>query len=145
MEAIESIHALQMALSALEAEIHLNLIHHSDRGIQYCSHAYVKLLQEYSIKISMTENGDPLENAVAERVNGIIKDEYLETYDIDNIKDAKELLKVVVDLYNNERPHMSISNFTPNHIHGSKTKIKTERLWKNYYRKQNTFVSPIQD
>jgi hypothetical protein len=46
---------------------------------------------------------------------------FLETYDIDNIKDAKELLKAVVDLYNNERPHMSISNFTPNHIHGSKT------------------------
>jgi putative transposase len=46
---------------------------------------------------------------------------YLETYDIDHIKDAKELLKAVVDLYNNERPHMSISNFTPNHIHGSKT------------------------
>lgn len=145
MEAIESIHALQMALSALGAESHLNLIHHSDRGIQYCSHAYVKLLLDYNIKISMTENGDPLENAVAERLNGIIKDEYLETYDIDNIKDAKGLLKAVVDLYNSERPHMSISNFTPNSIHHSKTKIKTERLWKNYYRKQNTFVNPIQD
>ena len=93
----------------------------------------------------MTESGDPLENAVAERINGIIKDEYLETYDIDNIKDAKKLLKAVVDLYNNERPHMSISNFTPNHIHHSKTKIKTEKLWKNYYRKKITFVKPIQD
>jgi putative transposase len=145
MEAIETIEALQMALSALGAEGHLNLIHHSDRGIQYCSHAYVKLLQGKDIKISMTENGDPLENAVAERVNGIIKGEYLETYDIDNIKDAKGLLKAVVDLYNNERPHTSIGNFTPNHIHHSKTKIKTERLWKNYYRKQNTFVNPVQD
>ena len=90
LEAIESIHALQMALSALEAESHLQLTHHSDRGIQYCSHAYVKVLQDYNIKISMTENGDPLENAIAERVNGIIKDEYLETYDIENIKEAKE-------------------------------------------------------
>jgi transposase InsO family protein len=79
LEAIESINALQMALSALRAESHLNLIHHSDRGIQYCSHAYVKLLQDYNIEISMTENGDPLENAVAERINGIIKDEYLES------------------------------------------------------------------
>ena len=52
----------------------------------------------------------------------------------------KELLKAVVDLYNNERPHMSIGNFTPNYIHQSITNIKTEKLWKNYYRKQTTFV-----
>ena len=53
------------------------LIHHSDRGIQYCSHEYVKLLQDNNIKISMTEDGDPRDNAIAERVNGILKDEYL--------------------------------------------------------------------
>lgn len=145
LETIESIQALQMALSALGAESHLQLTHHSDRGIQYCSAAYVKLLKDNNIKISMTENGDPLENAVAERINGIIKDEYLETYDIANIKDAKGLLKAVVDLYNTERPHMSIGNLTPNHIHHSKTTIKTEKLWKNYYRKQTTFVNQLQD
>ena len=145
LETIESIQALQMALSALRAESHLQLTHHSDRGIQYCSAAYVKLLKDNNIKISMTENGDPLENAVAERINGIIKDEYLETYDIANIKDAKGLLKAVVDLYNTERPHMSIGNLTPNHIHHSKTTIKTEKLWKNYYRKQTTFVNQLQD
>ncbi len=145
LETIESIQALKMALSALRAESHLNLTHHSDRGIQYCSSTYVKLLQDNGIKISMTENGDPLENAVAERVNGIIKDEYLETYDIDNIKYAKQLLKAVVDLYNTERPHMSIGNLTPNHIHHSKTTIKTEKLWKNYYQKKSTFVNPLQD
>jgi transposase InsO family protein len=136
MEAIESIQALQMALSALGAESHLHLIHHSDRGIQYCSHAYVKLLQDYNIKISMTESGDPLENALAERINGIIKEEYLETYDISNLKDAKKLLKSVVELYNTERPHMSISNLTPDIIHHSKNELKTERLWKNYYQKK---------
>lgn len=145
LETIESIQALQMALSAFGAESHLQLTHHSDRGIQYCSAAYVKLLKDNNIKISMTENGDPLENAVAERINGIIKDEYLETYDIDNIKDAKGLLKAVVDLYNTERPHMSIGNLTPNHIHHSKPTIKTEKLWKNYYRKQTTFVNQLQD
>lgn len=145
LEAIESIHALQMALSALGAESHLNLTHHSDRGLQYCSHAYLKLLQDYKIKISMTENGDPLENVVAERINGIVKEEYLETYEINCLKDAKELLKEVVELYNSERPHMSISNLTPNHIHHSKTHIKTEKLWKNYYRKKSTIVNPIQD
>jgi len=145
MEAIESIQALQMALSALGAESHLHLIHHSDRGIQYCSHAYVKLLQDYNIKISMTESGDPLENALAERINGIIKEEYLETYDISNLKDAKKLLKSVVELYNTERPHMSISNLTPDIIHHSKNELKTERLWKNYYQKKDKFVNPIQD
>jgi putative transposase len=145
MEAIESIQALQMALSALGAESHLHLIHHSDRGIQYCSHAYVKLLQDYNIKISMTESGDPLENALAERINGIIKEEYLETYDISNLKDAKKLLKSVVELYNTERPHMSISNLTPNIIHHSKNEIKTERLRKNYYQKKDKFVNPVQD
>lgn len=141
MEAIESIKALQMALSALGAESHLNLIHHSDRGIQYCSHAYVKLLQDYNIKISMTENGDPLENAIAERINGIIKGEYLETYEVENIKQATELLKVVVDLYNNERPHMSIGNLTPNQIHQSNKQIKIKKLWKNYYQKNPILVN----
>jgi putative transposase len=53
----------------LGAESPLQLTHHSDRGLQYCSHAYVKLLQDYNVQISMTENGDPLENAIAERVN----------------------------------------------------------------------------
>jgi transposase InsO family protein len=145
MEAIESLYALQMALSGLEAKNQPDLIHHSDRGIQYCSHAYVKLLQDQNIKISMTENGDPLENAVAERINGIIKEEYLETYCIDSLQQARELLDGVVELYNQERPHMSIANFTPNSVHHSKTKMKIERLWKNYYKKQNTLVNPIQD
>ncbi|MBK9631134.1 MAG: transposase family protein [Saprospiraceae bacterium] len=85
-----------MALSGLMVgpESHFQLTHHSDRGIQYCSHNYVKLLQDNNIQISMTENGDPLENAIAERVNGIIKEEYLETYEIEDIKEARELLKM---------------------------------------------------
>lgn len=145
MEAIESIQALQMALATLKPNSNLQLTHHSDRGIQYCSHAYVKLLLDQNIKISMTENGDPLENAIAERINGIIKGEYLETYDIENIQDAKQLLIAVVDLYNNERPHMSIGNLTPNQMHNSNKPIKPEKLWKNYYRKETTFVNQLQD
>ena len=79
MEAIESVQALKMALSGLfmEPDGHFQLIHHSDRGVQYCSFEYVKLLKDNNIQISMTENGDPLENALAERLNGILKDEYL--------------------------------------------------------------------
>lgn len=145
MEAVESIQALKMSLSALRAEPHFQLTHHSDRGIQYCSYAYVKLLQDYNIKISMTENGDPLENAIAERINGIIKDEYLDGHQVNTILEAKELLKLVVDLYNNERPHMSIGNLTPNQIHQSIKPIKTEKLWKNYYGKKSTFVNQLQD
>jgi transposase InsO family protein len=87
----------------------------------------------------MTENGDPLENAVAERVNGIIKEEYLNDYKIDDFIQAKELLDIVVRLYNNERPHMSIGNLTPNYVH--QNNIKTEKLWKNYYQKSSIIVN----
>ncbi len=145
LEAIGSIKALKNALSTLGKKSAYNLMHHSDRGIQYCSTEYVKILKRNSIEISMTENGDPLENAIAERVNGIIKEEYLDNYEVHNLEDAKELLGVMVQLYNNERPHMSLSNLTPNQIHYSNQHTKTQRLWKNYYRKNNTFVIQEQD
>lgn len=141
MEAIETLEALKIAIFGLREGIdcYFQLTHHSDRGIQYCSDKYIKLLENNNIRISMTENGDPLENAIAERVNGIIKEEYLNDYQIDNIKQAKELLKTVVELYNNERPHMSIGNLTPNQVH--QNNIKTEKLWKNYYLKSPIIVN----
>lgn len=140
LETIETLQALKMALSGLfeETECHIDLIHHSDRGIQYCSHEYVKLLLDNNIKISMTENGDPLENPIAERVNGIVKEEYLQDYTVTNIKQAKQLLSFVVSLYNDDRPHNSISNLIPSFVH--KNNIKTEKLWKNYYKKKTTIV-----
>jgi len=141
LEAVESVQALQMALSSLGEESHLQLVHHSDRGIQYCSHEYVKLLKDNNIKISMTENGDPLDNALAERINGIIKGEYLDAYEVSNIEQAKALLIEVVELYNRDRPHMSISNLTPEEVHKSKQSLKTERKWKNYYREKPKFVN----
>lgn len=127
LEAIQSIQALKMALASLSWKD--KLIHHSDRGIQYCSQEYVKLLQDNEIQISMTENGDPIENAIAERVNGILKDEYLECYEIKNIEEARKLLKEVVILYNEERPHLSIGNKTPSQLHLKAESVK--RLWKN--------------
>lgn len=140
LQTYETIQALEMAISSLSNERkNLELIHHSDRGTQYCSSEYVKLLNTNDIKISMTENGDPLENAVAERVNGIIKEEYLNDYKIDDFIQAKELLDIIVRLYNNERPHMSIGNLTPNHVH--QNNIKTEKLWKNYYQKSSIIVN----
>ena len=82
-----------MALGPQGRESHPQLTHHTDRGIQYCSQQYVKLFQDYDIQISMTENGDPLENAMAERINGIMKEKYLETYQVDNIEDVGSRLK----------------------------------------------------
>ena len=133
LEAVESLQALQMALS--ENKNVQNLIHHSDRGSQYCSFKYVNLLQDYNIRISMTENGDPLENAVAERVNGILKEEYLDCYGVENMLEAKVLLEQVVKLYNQERPHMSIGNLAPQKVHDGSLG-KGEIKWKNYYRKK---------
>ncbi|MBT2623780.1 IS3 family transposase [Chryseobacterium sp. ISL-6] len=135
MEAIESVKALEIAISELENG--KNLIHHSDRGTQYCSGKYVKLLQDYEIKISMTETGDPLDNAIAERVNGILKGEYLECYLVTNFQEAKELLDAVVILYNQERPHMSIGNLVPEKVHNQQLN-KGERKWKNYYQKKES-------
>jgi putative transposase len=136
MEAIESIKALQMALASLKEGPGNQLIHHSDRGIQYCSSRYVKLLQDYGVKISMTENGDPLENAIAERINGILKEEYLKHYHVNTLQQAQECLKKVIEIYNHQRPHMSIGNLTPAKVHNN-LNFKPERLWKNYFKKIN--------
>ena len=76
----------------------------------------------------MTESGDPLDNAIAERVNGILKYEYLNDYQVNNLLEAKDLLESVVHLYNDERPHMSIGMLTPNQVH--ENKIDTENIWK---------------
>ena len=139
MEAIESIKALRMALGSCDKRATIKgLIHHSNRGIQYCSSNYVKLLQDYEIKISMTEGGDPLDNAIAERVNGIVKHEYLDHYETNNLMEATKQLHKAIRLYNNQRPHMSIGNLVPQKVH-SQSNRPTKRLWKNYYKKLNTF------
>ena len=93
----------------------------------------------------MTENGDPLENAIAERVTGIIKEEYLDAYEVNSIKEARGLLDRIIELYNDDRPHMSISSLTPNQMHHSSNAIKTKKLWKNYYQEKTTFVNQCQD
>ena len=143
LESIETIKALQMALMYLSKPLTESLIHHSDRGVQYCCDLYVKLLQENKIGISMTENGDPLENAIAERINGILKGEYLKHYQINNMTQAKEQLAIAVKLYNEQRPHFSIGLLTPEIVHSKN--IKTEKLWKNYYNKNCKIVNPLQD
>lgn len=138
LSAYGCIQALQMALSGLieEPTMHLELVHHSDRGAQYCSDNYVRLLQKHDIKISMTETGDPLENAIAERVNGIIKQEYLNQYKPKSNKEAQLILAKSVQKYNQERPHSSISYYTPDTAH-SNVSIPAKRTWKNYYTQKN--------
>ncbi|MYZ60336.1 transposase [Elizabethkingia anophelis] len=85
----------------------------------------------------MTETGDPLDNAIAERVNGILKEEYLECYLVTSFQEAKELLDAVVKLYNQERPHMSIGNLVPEKVHNQQLN-KGEKKWKNYYQKKES-------
>jgi putative transposase len=132
LEATGCVSALKMALKDYTND-NQPLIHHSDRGSQYCSDEYVKLLKANNIGISMTENGDPLENAIAERVNGIIKNEYLYCYQVEDLAQATSLLDSVVKLYNEDRPHSSISNLTPNEVHQATISLEIKRLWKNYY------------
>ncbi len=77
-------------------------------------------------------------NAIAERVNGIIKEEYLNHYQTDNLPEANKQLKKAISLYNKDRPHMSIGNLTPSKLHNNQ-KINHQRLWKNYFKKPATF------
>jgi transposase InsO family protein len=114
-----SVKALEMALTDSSTNFQ-GLIHHSDRGVQYCSKEYVDLLKTNSIRISMTENGDPYENALAERVNGILKDEWLSLERFDSFQQAKERINQVIKIYNEQRPHLSCGMKTPAKMHHTK-------------------------
>ena len=130
LEAKFAMKALTMALSRLNGNPAEDLIHHSDRGVQYASYDYTKLLKEHHIKISMTECGDPKENAVAERVNGIIKNELLMGMAFFSIDEVRKALKVAIDFYNNERPHMSLDWKTP--AEAALCTGELEKKWKSY-------------
>ena len=113
LEAKFAIEALEMALGRLGGRRDVDLIHHSDRGVQYASYAYTDILRKHNIKISMTECGDPKDNAVAERVNGIVKNELLQGMSFFSIQEVRKALKAAIDFCNNERPHMSLDWRTP--------------------------------
>ena len=122
--------ALQMAL---DNRVYKEpLIHHSDRGAQYCCKQYVDVLTEAGIAISMTENGDPYENALAERINGIIKGEFnLYTSQLTFEQTYQKVLESIT-AYNEIRPHGSCDNLTPNQAHQTLTPMK--KRWKSYPR-----------
>ena len=93
------------------------LIHHSDRGIQYCSNVYTQILKRNKIGISMTEENHCYENAMAERVNGILKDEFYLDQTFTDVAQAKRATKNAINLYNEIRLHLSLDFKTPNYVH----------------------------
>lgn len=128
METSNAIKALKMAI-AQRKDSSLPTIHHSDRGTQYCCSAYVRLLKKNHIEISMTENGDPRENAYAERVNGTIKNEFLK-HRILTKENAQTVVAKDIDAYNYIRPHNSIGRLTPAAAHEQSGELK--RMWCHY-------------
>ena len=123
--------ALRMALSTIDIDISSRLIHHSDRGCQYCSNEYVSELNKYGVSISMTQSGDPLENAIAERANGILKVEWLYKMAIATRDECQSVLERIIRFYNPERPHMSVGMQTPESVHQQEGFQR--RCWKNSY------------
>ncbi|SFP14205.1 Transposase InsO and inactivated derivatives [Chitinophaga sp. YR627] len=108
--------ALKKAINSLSPTAQ-NMIHHSDRGVQYACSDYVELLQKHKIGISMTESGSPYDNAIAERVNGILKHEFRLKRTFNSYNDAVNAVCKAIDYYNRIRPHMSCNYLTPNEAH----------------------------
>jgi putative transposase len=108
--------AAAMKMAVKQEQINKSLIHHSDRGLQYCSSQYQQLLAKHKITPSMTDGYDCYQNALAERMNGIIKEEFLVVKPAD-INQARLMIGQAVDLYNNRRPHLALNYQIPNYIH----------------------------
>jgi transposase InsO family protein len=130
LETLYPLEALGKALKRVKGQEEIHLIHHSDRGCQYASEEYVSLLKHYGIRISMTESGDPKENAQAERINGTMKNELLKGAVFQSLEEVTAAVRVAVDFYNNERPHLSLNMMTPCRAAGCTGEIA--KKWKSY-------------
>lgn len=117
LELVGVLRALKQALKSLPENY--SLIHHSDRGIQYCSNIYINLLKKNKVKISMASKGDCYENAMAERVNGILKQEYFLDSNFINLKHAIKACKQSIFIYNNYRLHMGLNYKIPENVHSN--------------------------
>jgi transposase InsO family protein len=115
LESVGAIKALEMAL--MVNTYSKSTIHHSDRGVQYCCNDYVRCIEKAHIQLSMTEKGDPYENAIAERVNGILKREFGLSIHFASNSQAQEAVNIAIDKYNNRRPHSSCDYLTPTIAH----------------------------
>jgi len=114
MSAEQVVKAMKMAIKNRRTK--LPLVHHSDRGLQYCSAVYQNILRKHFIRPSMTDGYDCYQNALAERVNGILKEEFL-IHQCKNRTELEQLIKEAINSYNNNRPHLSLNMKTPNFIH----------------------------
>jgi transposase InsO family protein len=120
-----TLRALRMALGKRRYK-NDKLIHHSDRGFQYCSHEYQKVLTKANVTCSMTESYDPYANAVAERINGILKHEFILDAKPKDLDVMKKLIQDSINIYNTKRPHYSCNYLTPNQMHlQNETKVRT--------------------
>ena len=120
-----SLRALKMAIKKRKYKTNV-VTHHSDRGLQYCSNQYQEILKRNKINCSMTESYDPYANAIAERVNGILKAEFIGYKNKESIETMEKLVKNSIDIYNEQRPHYSCFYMTPNQMHlQNRIKIKT--------------------
>lgn len=120
-----SLRALKMAVKKRKYKNNI-VTHHSDRGLQYCSNEYQDLLKKYNLNCSMTESYDPYANAVAERVNGILKSEFIGRKNNCSLQTMEQLINDSVKIYNEKRPHFSCFYKTPKQMHiQNEVKIKT--------------------
>jgi transposase InsO family protein len=133
LETSYPLEALEMALKRIERRMDVELIHHSDRGCQYASSDYIKRLNDNHISISMTESGDPKDNAQAERINSTMKNELLKDMRFSCIDEVIPAVARAVDFYNNDRPHMSIDMMTPAEASLCEGEIK--KHWISYREK----------
>jgi transposase InsO family protein len=125
-----SAQASQIALEqALNNRIYNHqCIHHSDRGIQYCSQAYIRQLEKHRIQISMTQSGSPYDNAIAERIIGILKEEFNLDHKFCSHVQAQKAVTQALYLYNHKRPHLSCGYLTPEKAHEQGQGL--ENIWK---------------
>ena len=130
LEAIHSIKALEMAIKTLPKDFDDTLIHHSDRGTQYASAAYIKVQTDNHIILSMTENGNPKDNAIAERINNTVKNELLHGMTFASLSQVNTAIRKAVEFYTVERPHSSLDWLTPNQAHKKSGELK--KHWKSY-------------
>ena len=119
METESMIEALKMA-AVQRINPMIQTIHHSDRGLQYCSKEYELLTCKNNIRLSMTENGDPYENALAERMNRTIKEEFGMDKILESKQQVKQLVSESIFLYNNKRPHLALKMKTPEQVYQKK-------------------------
>lgn len=147
LQATGPIAALKMAFKANKGRLNNSLIHHSDRGVQYCCRNYISLLEQNKVAISMTQSGDPYENALAERVNRTIKEDMLRNRGFVTFEVAEEAISRAIANYNTLRPHGSCNYHTPAQAHqmegelGQRWGKRKPRSMEKVQEKESIFVT----